>query len=161
MGKPSLPLLSTPLDLWELPFLKWVSKIGLAFGFIQFQNLMEMRKPFQSCEWKKCRGETKDCPWHGISLRKLNILHCQNWYSLSMPFFLAGRGGVYCDAIYWYNGQEMVRDRDMDITRCSILKSDWLYSLQSKMEKLYRVSKNKTGSWVWLRSWTSYCQIQT
>ena len=32
----------------------------------------------------------------------------------------------------------------MDITRWSILKSDWLYSLQPKMEKLYTVSKNKT-----------------
>ena len=42
----------------------------------------------------------------------------------------------------------------MDITRWSIPKSDWLYSLQSKMEKLSTVSKNKTGSWLWLRSWT-------
>ena len=49
----------------------------------------------------------------------------------------------------------------MDITRCSTLKSDWLYSLQPKMEKLYTVSKNKTGSWLRLRSWTLYCQIQT
>ena len=40
-------------------------------------------------------------------------------------------------------------------------KSDWLYSLQPKMEKLYTVSKNKTGSWLWLTSWTPYCQIQT
>ena len=28
------------------------------------------------------------------------------------------------------------------------------------MEKLYTVSRNKTGSWLWLRSWTPYCQIQ-
>ena len=49
----------------------------------------------------------------------------------------------------------------MDITRWSTLKSDWLYSLQPKMEKLYTVSKNKTESWLWLRSWTPYCQIQT
>ena len=35
----------------------------------------------------------------------------------------------------------------MEITRWSIPKSDWLYSLQPKMEKLYTVSKNKTGSW--------------
>ena len=49
----------------------------------------------------------------------------------------------------------------MDITRGSTPKSDWLYSLQPKMEKLYTVSKNKTRSWLWLRSWTSYCQIQT
>ena len=48
-----------------------------------------------------------------------------------------------------------------DITRWSILKSDWLYSLQPKMEQLYTASKNKTGSWLWLRSWTPYCQIQT
>ena len=27
------------------------------------------------------------------------------------------------------------------------------------MEKLYTVSKNNTGSWLWLRSWTPYCQI--
>ena len=40
-------------------------------------------------------------------------------------------------------------------------KSDWLYSLQPKMEKLYTISKNKTRSWLWLRSWTPYCQIQT
>ena len=49
----------------------------------------------------------------------------------------------------------------MDIIRWSTLKSDWLYSLQPKMEKLYTVSKNKTGSWLWLRSWTPFCQIQT
>ena len=48
----------------------------------------------------------------------------------------------------------------VDITKWSILKSDWLYSLQPKMEKLYTVSKNKTWSWLWLRSWTPYCKIQ-
>ena len=40
----------------------------------------------------------------------------------------------------------------MDITGWLIPKSDWLYSLQPKMEKLYTVSKNKTRSWLWLRS---------
>ena len=34
-------------------------------------------------------------------------------------------------------------------------------SFQPKMDKLYTVSKNKTRSWLWLRSWTPYCQIQT
>ena len=42
-----------------------------------------------------------------------------------------------------------------------ILKSDWLYFFQLKMEKLYTVTKNKTGSWLWLRSWNPYFQIQT
>ena len=49
----------------------------------------------------------------------------------------------------------------IDINRWSISKSDWLYSLQSKMKKLYAVNKSKTGSWLWLRSWTPYCLIQT
>ena len=49
----------------------------------------------------------------------------------------------------------------MDNTRWSTPKSDWLCSLQPKMEKVYTVSKNKTGSWLWLRSWAPYCQIQT
>ena len=53
------------------------------------------------------------------------------------------------------------RTLHMDITRHSIPKSDWLYSLQPKIENLYTVSKNKTGSCLWLRSWTSYCQSQT
>ena len=29
------------------------------------------------------------------------------------------------------------------------------------MEKLYTVSKNKTGGWLWLGSWTTYFKIQT
>ena len=37
----------------------------------------------------------------------------------------------------------------MNITRWPILKSDWLYSLQPKMEKLYTVSSKKTWSWLW------------
>ena len=43
----------------------------------------------------------------------------------------------------------------------SISKSDWLYFFAAKMEKLYTASKNKTGSWLWHRPWTPYCQIQT
>ena len=43
----------------------------------------------------------------------------------------------------------------------SIPNSNWLYSLQQKMEKLYTVSKNKTGSWLWLRSGAPCCKIQT
>ena len=35
----------------------------------------------------------------------------------------------------------------MDITRWSILKSDWWHFLQPNMENLYTVSKKKTWSW--------------
>ena len=40
----------------------------------------------------------------------------------------------------------------VDSTSWSTPKSHWLYSLQPKMEKLYTVTKNKTGSWLWLRN---------
>ena len=53
------------------------------------------------------------------------------------------------------------QENTLHITKWLTPKSDCLYSLQPKMEKLYRVSKNKTGSWLWLRSWIPYCQIQT
>ena len=56
--------------------------------------------------------------------------------------------------------QQHKRRLHTDITRWSILKSDWLYSLQLKMAKLYKVSKNKTRSWLWLRSLAPCCQIQ-
>ena len=39
-------------------------------------------------------------------------------------------------------------------------RNHWSYSLQPNLEKLYTVSINKTRSWLWLRSWTHYCQIQ-
>ena len=42
--------------------------------------------------------------------------------------------------------QQHKRWLHMDITRWSTPKSDRLYALQPKMEKLYTVSKNKTGS---------------
>ena len=38
-------------------------------------------------------------------------------------------------------------------TDCVLCSQRWRSSIQS--------AKNKTGSWLWLRSWTPYCQIQT
>ena len=35
------------------------------------------------------------------------------------------------------------------------------YILCSQRWRNSTVSKNKTGRWLWLRSWTPYCQIQT
>ena len=48
----------------------------------------------------------------------------------------------------------------MDITRWPTPKSGWLYSLQPKMEKLHTVSKNKAGSWPWLRPWTPIAKFR-
>ena len=54
--------------------------------------------------------------------------------------------------------QEKTLHVDITIWWWSTLKSDWLYSLQPNMEKLYIIRKNKSRIWLWLRS---YCQIQT
>ena len=42
--------------------------------------------------------------------------------------------------------QQHKRRLHMDITRWSTLKSDWLYHLQPKMEKLYTLSKTRLGA---------------
>ena len=39
-------------------------------------------------------------------------------------------------------------------------KSDWLHSFWLKMEKLYTASKNKTRSWLFLRSWTPIAKFR-
>ena len=56
--------------------------------------------------------------------------------------------------------QQHKRRLHMDITRWSTSKSYCLYSLQSKMEKLYIVSKNKTRSWLQFRSWKFTLKLQ-
>ena len=57
--------------------------------------------------------------------------------------------------------QQHEKTLQMDITRWSIMKSDWLHSLQPKTENLYTVNKKKTRSWLWIRSWTPCCQTET
>ena len=50
----------------------------------------------------------------------------------------------------------------MDITRWSIPKQiHYILCTRRWRSKIYIVSKNKTRSWLWLRSWTPCCQIQT
>ena len=60
-----------------------------------------------------------------------------------------------------FNNTRREKSLHMDISRWSILKSDWLYSLQPKREKLYTVSKNKMENGLCFRSWAPYSQIQT
>ena len=68
--------------------------------------------------------------------------------------------GVAKSRTWLSDWSDLIRRLYTDITRWSILKSDWLYSLQPKMVKLYTISKNKTRSWLWLRSWTLYAKIR-
>ena len=72
------------------------------------------------------------------------------WAGQRLTEFCQENTPVKANALF----QQHKRGLHMDITSWSILKSDWLYSLQLKMEKLYTVSKNNNGSWLWCRSWT-------
>ena len=65
---------------------------------------------------------------------------------------------LYSAPLWLPTTQEMTLH--MDITRWLLWKSDWLYSLQLKMETHYTVFKNKTWSWLWLISSAAYCKIQ-
>ena len=72
------------------------------------------------------------------------------------PFYLPWSDGTrYHDLSFWMPSFKLT----FPVSSFTFIKR--LYSLQPKMEKLYTVSKNKTRSWLWLRSWTPYCQIQT
>ena len=111
----------------------------------------------------------KRCPFHDRGLECKSMKSRNTWSNRKFGLGIQNEVGQrlirFCqeNALVIANTlfQQHKRRLHMDMTRWSTLKSDWLYSLQRKMEKLYTVSKNKTRSWLWLRSWTPYCQIQT
>ena len=120
------------------------------------QDLLELtpkKCPFhyRGLEWKSRKSRNT---WSNRQIWPWNMKWCRAKTNRVLPRKCTG-----------HNKQPLPTKQEktlhMDITRWSTLKSDWLYSLQPKMEKLYTVRKNKTGSWLWLRPWTPYCQIQT
>ena len=84
-------------------------------------------------------------------------LGVQNEAGQRLSEFYQGNAVIRANTLF----QQHKRRLHMDNIRWSIRKSDWLYSLQPKMENVYTVRKDKTGSWLWLRSWTPYYEIQT
>ena len=119
---------------------------------------------------KKKKNPQKICPFHhmGLECKSRKSVDTQNnrqlwpwstkWSRAKANRIVLREHIGHSKYPLWTTHKTTVQ---MDSTRWSILKSDWLYSLQLKMEKLYKVSKNKTRSWLWLRSWILYCQIQT
>ena len=58
--------------------------------------------------------------------------------------------------LYTWTSQDGQYWNQIDYILCS---QRWRSSIQSAKKK--RKEKKKTGSWLWPRSWTPYCQIQT
>ena len=113
---------------------------------------------------------TRRCPFHyrGLeckSRKSRNTWSNRQTWPWSMKWSRANANRVLPKELTGHSKHPLPTTQEktlhMDITRWSTPKSDWLYSLQPKKVKLYTVSKNKTRSWLWLRSWTLYCQIQT
>ena len=100
--------------------------------------------------------------WIKYNLKKRDTWNNRQVWPLSTKWNRA-KANSFAKRMHWteHAGLSTTQERTvhMDITRWSTLKSDCLYSLQPKMEKLYTVSINKTWSWLWLRSWTPYCNF--
>ena len=82
---------------------------------------------------------------HNEAGQRLTEFCQENALVIAKTFFQQGKRQLYTwaspDGEYWY---------EIYYVLCS-----W------KMQMLYTVSKKKTGSWLWLRSWTPYWKIQT
>ena len=100
----------------------------------------------------------KRCPFHYRGLECKSSKSRNTWSSRqiwpwSMEWNRAKANRVLPRECTGHSKHPLPKTREktlhMDITRFSTLKSDWLYFLQTEMEKLYMVSKNNTGSWLW------------
>ena len=125
-------------------------------------------------QWRRTRpsrtNTQKRCPFHYMKLKHKSRKSRNTWSNRQIwPWSMEGSTAKVNKVLprerTGHSKHPLATTQEktlhMDITRWSTPKSDWLYSLQPKMEKLYTVSNNKTRSWLSLRSWTSYYQIQT
>ena len=151
---PSIKVLSSELALpirwskyWSLSFI--ISPCNEYSGLISFR--------MDWLDLLAAQGTLKSLLQHHSS--KASILWQSAFFMVQLLYPYMPRKCTGCSKHPLPTTQE--KTLHMDITRWSTPKSDWLYSLQQKMEKLYTVNKNKTRSWLWLRSWTPYYQIQT
>ena len=154
------------LAIWFLvpvPFLKpaWISRSSrfmycwsLAWRILRhFRNNTPKRCPFHYRELE-CKSRKSRNTWSNRQIWPCNVEWSRAKANRVLPRKCTGHSKHPLPTT-----QE--KTLHMNITRWSTPKSGWLYSLQPKMEKLCTVNKNKTRSWLWLRSWTPYSQIQT
>ena len=88
-------------------------------------------------------------------------LGVQNEAGKKLTEFCQGNALVIANTLFQKHKSFCFLPKTLNISRWSIPKSNWLYPLQLKIDKLYTDSKNKTRIWLWLPSWAPYCKIQT
>ena len=149
-------------DLSTMTRLSWVALHSMAHSFIELDKAVVHVITLVSFLWW--------CPFHYRGLECKSRMSRNTWSNRqiciwSTEWSKAKANKVLPRECTGHSKHPLPTTQEktlhMDITRWSTPTSDWLYSLQPKMEKLYTVSKNKTRSWLWLRSWAPYCQIQT
>ena len=108
----------------------------------------------------------KRCPFHHRELECKNRKSRDTWsnrqvWPWSTKWSKAKANRVLPRESTGHSRHPFPTQRDNPTHGCPQMVKMRLYSLQLKVEKLYTVSKNKTGSWLWLRSWTPHCKIHT
>ena len=83
---------------------------------------------------------------HGVEKSQTRL----SWTELNVSNCISFRGIFSKKNRKWIWRKKSSREihKYIKIGDLVIMKSNWLYSLQPKMEKLYTVSKNKTRSWL-------------
>ena len=108
--------------------------------------LLRSKRPSKTVTKKRCpfhhsRLECKNREWRGIWSNR------QVWpWSTEWSRAKANRVLLREHTGHTKHPLSTTQEKTLPITRCSVLKSDWLYSLQSKMEKLYTVRKTRLGA---------------
>jgi len=146
---------------------------ALTLDYLGFCDIYHLFKNVQFVLWRPTRtprtNTQKRCPFHHRGLECKSRKSRDTWsnrqvWPWSTKWSRAKANRVLPKECTGHRKHPLPTTQEkilhMYITRWSISKSDWLYSLQPNMKELYTVSKNKTRSWLWLRSWTPYCQIQ-
>ena len=105
-------------------------------------------RPFTTSTQKKCplRYSEQECK----SRKSRNTWSNRKFWPWSMEWSRAKASRVLKIELTGHSKHHLPTTQEktlhMDIIRWSTLKSDWLYRLQPKMEKLYIVSKTRLGA---------------
>ena len=120
------------------------------------QDLLELTPPKKRCPFHYRGMECKSRTWRNTWSNRQIWPWSTEWSRKRLIEFCQGNTQVIANTLFQQHKRRLYTWTSPD---------DWQwrqmdYILQPKMEKLCTVSKNKTGTWLGLGSWTPYLQIQ-
>ena len=116
--------------------------------------------PFRWTGWISLQSKGLSRVFSNTTISKASILRHSAFFidQLSYPYMTTGKTVALTRRTFVANVMSLLFNMLSRFVIAFLPKSKHL--LISWL-KLYTGSKNKTGSWLWLRSWTPYCKIQT